>query len=78
MQSTEVVRSDSLDDADPEPVYAGTAATANQAGLYARVFYVTLFLKDQSAVISLLLVNHQNHVTSFRCAAMKPRLPIST
>ena len=33
MQSTEVVRSDSLDDADPEPVFAGTA-TAKCTGLF--------------------------------------------
>ena len=42
------------------------------------VFYIALFLKDQSAVISLPLVNHQNQVASFRRAAMKARLLIST
>ena len=38
-------------------------------------FYIALFL---SAVILLSLVNYQNHVASFRRAAMKVRLPIST
>ena len=37
-----------------------------------------LFLTDQSAVISLPLVNHHNHVASLRRAPMKAWPPIST
>ena len=50
-----------------------------QAVLHNYVHIVIIFfLKNQSSVISLPLLNHKNHVASIRRAAMKARLPIST
>ncbi len=42
MHSTEVVRSDSLDDADQEPVFTGTAATVNPSGMLISGLLLTL------------------------------------